>query len=67
MPTSSERASSMIDTGVAPASSARCDACWMSGPSITGSENGMPISIASAPFAAADRTASCHPARPPVM
>ena len=40
------RASSRIDTGVAPCSSARCDACWMTGPSITGSENGMPISIA---------------------
>ena len=29
-----------------PASSAACDACWITGPSITGSENGMPISIA---------------------
>ncbi len=33
----------------------------MTGPSITGSENGMPISIASAPFAAAARMASCQP------
>ena len=43
------------DSGVAPPSSAACDACWITGPSITGSENGMPISIASAPLAAAAR------------
>ncbi len=40
---------------------------WITGPSITGSENGMPISTASAPFAAAARIASCQPGYPPVM
>ena len=35
-----------------------CDACWMTGPSITGSENGTPISIAVSPAADAARTAS---------
>ena len=47
--------------GVAPASSAACDACWITGPSITGSENGMPISMPSAPAAAAARMASSQP------
>ena len=37
--------------GVAPASSAIRDASWITGPSITGSENGMPTSIACAPTA----------------
>ena len=52
---------------VAPASSAFCEASWMTGPSITGSLNGMPISIASAPAATAARSACCQPGRPPVM
>ena len=55
------RRSSRIAGGVAPASSARCDASWMTGPSITGSENGMPTSMASAPAAAAARMASSQP------
>jgi hypothetical protein len=33
---------------VIPDSSARLDASWMTGPSITGSEKGMPTSMASA-------------------
>ena len=61
MPTSSPAAASRMDGGVAPASRATCDACWITGPSITGSENGMPISNPSAPAAAAARTASSHP------
>ncbi len=39
------------------------DASWIIGPSITGSENGMPISMASAPASATARTTSA-PARP---
>ena len=48
-------------------SSASCDACWITGPSITGSENGMPTSTASAPGGRRPSIASIHPARPPVM
>jgi len=59
--TSRRRTSSRIEIGVAPPSSDAWLACWMTGPSITGSENGMPISTASAPLAAAARTASFHP------
>src|SRR3954452_964344 len=56
-----------MDCGVAPAASARSDASWIVGPSITGSENGMPISIASAPAAATARTTSVHSSpSPPV-
>ena len=51
----------------APRSSACSDASWIIGPSMTGSENGIPISIASAPLAAAARTASVQPKYPPVM
>src|SRR3954451_20507827 len=56
-----------MPAGVAPMSSARCDASWIVRPSITGSENGIPISIASAPAAATARTTSSQAApRPPV-
>ncbi len=51
-------------SGVAPGSSARCEAAWMTGPSMTGSEKGMPTSMASAPAAAAARTASAQPGQP---
>ena len=43
---------SRIPGGVAPAASARSEASWMTGPSMTGSENGMPTSMASAPASA---------------
>src|SRR6185503_7738138 len=53
--------------GVAPSSSARRDASWITGPSITGSENGIPTSIASAPASSSPRSsASSTPASPPV-
>src|SRR6476661_52942 len=55
-----------MEAGVAPLASARSDASWIVGPSITGSENGMPISIASAPASASARTTSIQPGRPPV-
>ena len=56
-----------IPAGVAPCWRARIDAAWMVGPSITGSENGMPISMASAPAAATARTTSTQSGpRPPV-
>src|SRR3954469_2636753 len=64
---SSVAASPMTFAGVAPRSSARRDASWMVRPSITGSENGMPTSIASAPASATARTTSSHPEpSPPV-
>src|SRR4051812_18483577 len=64
---SSVAASPMTFAGVAPRSSARRDASWMVRPSITGSENGMPTSIASAPASAIARTTSSHPEpSPPV-
>src|SRR5204863_5417641 len=53
--------------GVAPASSASRDAAWMTPPSITGSENGMPTSIASAPALATPRRSSASTdGKPPV-
>src|SRR6266508_4590484 len=55
-----------IPGGFAPDLSARCDAAWMVGPSMTGSENGMPISMASAPDAATAATTSSQPSSPPV-
>ena len=48
----------MIPDGVAPELSASAEARWMIGPSMTGSENGIPISIASAPAAPIARTTS---------
>ena len=48
----------MMPAGVAPISMARRDASWMMRPSITGSEKGMPISMASAPASATARTTS---------
>ena len=46
---------------------ARCDASWIVRPSMTGSENGMPTSIASAPARATARTTSSQDApSPPV-
>ena len=65
--TSSSGTRSSTLSGVVPPSRAACDACWITGPSITGSENGIPISTASAPFAAAARIASSQPGYPPVM
>ena len=60
-------ASATIFAGVAPSSSARCDASWIVRPSMTGSENGMPISMASAPASATARTTSSQAEpRPPV-
>ncbi len=57
----------MIPPGVVPARSARSLASWITGPSITGSENGMPTSMASAPAAASARTTSSQSSpRPPV-
>src|SRR6266540_4167923 len=53
--------------GVAPSSSARREASWITGPSITGSENGIPTSIASAPASSSPRSSSAStPASPPV-
>src|SRR6266511_1250740 len=45
-------------SAVAPASRASLDASWMTGPSMTGSENGMPTSMASAPAASSPRRTS---------
>ena len=57
----------MIPAGVAPDRSASAEARWMTGPSMTGSENGIPISIASAPASARARTTSSQSCpRPPV-
>ena len=57
----------MIPDGVAPDPSASAEACWMTGPSMTGSEKGIPISMASAPAAAIARTTSSQSRpRPPV-
>jgi hypothetical protein len=44
--------------GVVPAASDATEACWMTGPSIIGSEKGMPTSTASAPAAATASTTS---------
>ena len=66
MPASSSASPSRMAAGVVPASRARCDASWMTGPSMTGSENGMPTSTASAPAAAAASIASRQPSSPPV-
>src|SRR5436190_3218985 len=53
--------------GVAPASSASREAVWITPPSITGSENGIPTSIASAPaFATPRRSSASTEGRPPV-
>ena len=65
-PASSVAASARMLGGVAPAASARSEASWMIGPSMTGSEKGMPISIASAPASVAARTMSSQPGSPPV-
>ena len=45
-----------------PPASARCVASWMTGPSISGSEYGRPISITSAPACAIATAASAAPA-----
>ena len=49
---------SITACGVVPRSRARTDASWMTGPSIIGSENGMPTSTASAPAATTAWTTS---------
>src|SRR4029453_9085708 len=52
--------------GVAPSSRVPRDAPWITGPSITGSENGIPTSIASAPTSSSPRTSpGPPPATPP--
>src|SRR5690349_1867881 len=64
---SSDAAPSSTVSGVAPRSSARWLASWIVLPSMIGSENGIPISIASAPASATARTTSHHCApSPPV-
>ena len=50
--------------GVMPAARARSFASWMTGPSMTGSENGMPTSMASAPATAAARDHPVHRPEP---
>src|SRR6185436_16313269 len=58
---------SRTEAAVAPSSSARREASWMTGPSMTGSENGIPTSIASAPAPASPwRNAGVTSGRPPV-
>src|SRR6266542_3325518 len=53
--------------GVAPSTSARREASWITGPSMTGSEKGIPTSIASAPASSSPRSSSAStPASPPV-
>ena len=55
-------------SGVAPRCKANTEAAWITGPSMTGSLKGMPISMASAPAAAHARTASTQSSlTPPVM
>ena len=56
--TSNEAISSIICKGVTPAERTRSFASCIVGPSITGSEKGMPISIALAPASAAAEMAS---------
>ena len=51
--------------GRAPASSASRDASWITPPSITGSENGIPTSIASAPASSSARSSAGVDARQP--
>ncbi len=63
---SRSRSDPMIPCGVAPSARARSEASWIVGPSITGSENGMPSSMASAPEAAQASTARSQPGYPPV-
>ena len=65
-PTSARASASRIDGGVAPFASASSDASWITGPSITGSENGMPTSMPSAPAAATASIVRTHSPSPPV-
>ena len=51
-PASTSRSAVRMAPRFAPWASATSDASWIVGPSITGSENGMPTSMASAPAAA---------------
>ena len=41
-----------VSATLVPAASAACTACWMTGPSISGSEYGRPTSMMSAPASA---------------
>ena len=67
IPTSIRLRSARIPSGVVPRSRARSDASWMVGPSIIGSENGIPTSMASAPAPARASTVSSHSSSiPPV-
>ena len=53
--------------GVIPAARARWEASWITGPSMTGSENGIPTSMASAPAEATASTTAVQSApSPPV-
>ncbi len=66
-PASTRASSARTDAGVVPRSRARTEASWMVGPSITGSEKGMPTSTASAPAATTAATTSVQSSlRPPV-
>src|SRR5262245_12317755 len=66
-PASTSRSSVRIPGRFAPAAKAASEASWIVGPSITGSENGMPTSMASAPASANARTTSVQSSpRPPV-
>ena len=51
---------SITPIGVAPNTNARWLASWMVRPSMIGSENGIPISTASAPASITARTTSHH-------
>ncbi len=64
-PTSIRASSARIDSGVVPRASARMEASWMVGPSMTGSENGMPTSTASAPAATTACNTSVHSGESP--
>ena len=67
MSPAASRTAERIDCGVAPCERARSLAAWMVVPSITGSEKGTPISMASAPAAAAAAIiCSQSSPRPPV-
>ena len=57
-PTSTRLRSARIPSGVVPRSRARSEASWMVGPSIIGSEKGIPTSMASAPAPASASTVS---------
>src|SRR5919201_5906025 len=66
----SRAATSSTPCSVAPAASARVPAAWITGPSASGSENGTPSSIRSAPASAQARPIAIEVRRsgkPPIM